>query len=134
VPAAVPGIVKYAISCRSAEGAVEVTLKAGVNMVGDAHGPPATAPYANWNVVEADWFEVTCHPQMLMDWLAAAWNRAVVVAVAGDAVAVRLQVIRLVGPTAVWVWAEGPKRRATPITKPGRNNFFMMWPSRFQRS
>src|SRR6516164_3600376 len=66
---------------------------------------------------------------MLMDWLAAAWNRAVVVAVAGLAVAVRLQVIRLVGPTAVWVWAEGPKRRATPISKQGRNNFFMMWPS-----
>jgi hypothetical protein len=46
---------------------LEVTLNAGVKVVGVAQGPPEVAPYSNWNVVEVVWVDVTCHPQMLID-------------------------------------------------------------------
>src|SRR3974390_1215381 len=110
------------MACRSADGAVLVTLKAGVIvLVPVPHVAPV--PYSNWNVVEVAWFEVTCHPQILTVWPVDPVITSVVVAVAGLACAVRLHRIWLVGPAMFSARAE--KGRTAVRSSPRRRNFFM---------
>src|SRR6516162_4776245 len=111
------------MACRSADGAVLVTLKAGVIVeVPVPHVAPV--PYSNWNVVEAVWVEVTCQPQILTVWPVDPVITSVVVAVAGLACAVRLHRIWFVGPATCSARA-GEKGRTAVRSSPRRRNFFM---------
>jgi len=108
-----------------AEGAVEVTTKGGVNVVGVVHGPPCV-PCSSWNVLAVDCVDVTCQPHTEMACPATPAASEVVVALATFAEAILLQAIWLVGPTVDPPWASAPDGRASSRRK--RASFFIIAP------